>query len=117
MFGRRTPRSRVLDSQENPGWRGRLLAPCWLDFYCDPGAEVPLWIEGSGMAYAQSVPVSATLRRDLLNYQSWFESLPLDEEALPEKFLQAGRDLLTRVRDELPPPWRITGTWLGEPGQ
>lgn len=93
-----------------------MLAPCWLDFYCDWGAEVPLWIDGSGMAYAQSVPVSEVLRRDLVAYQARFEDgFGEDDDApYPDGFLAAGRELLERVRAELPsPPWRITSRlWL-----
>ncbi len=103
----------ISDDNENLGWDGQPLTPCRLDFYCDHGAEVPLWIEGSGMAYAGSLPVGPLLRSDLRAFQvRWAEGGEDFDVGQPD-YEREGRALVGRVREELPPPWLITSPWDG----
>ncbi|MGN6608634.1 MAG: hypothetical protein ACTHMS_16690 [Jatrophihabitans sp.] len=112
-WGDGTARLVIRDGVADPAERGHAkLTPCWLDFYCDWGADIPLWINGSAMAHADTVPVSADLLRDLMRFQEWFvEAVDIGDEDGPEGFDDLGRALLARVRNELPPPWRTTSSW------
>lgn len=99
------------DDNGDLGWDGQPLRPCRLDFYCDHGAQVPLWIMGSGMAIADSLPVTDDLRQDLLAFQRRWEAGEDDFEVGRAEYDGTGRALVDRVRSELGPGWSITSPW------
>src|SRR3954449_11480604 len=78
------------DREEEPD--SEPLDPCRLDFYCDYGAEIPLWINGTGMARARRVPVTAGLVADLMAFQALFEDGfgEDDETPFPDDFVATG---------------------------
>jgi hypothetical protein len=88
----------------------------WLDFYAAVGAELPLWWVSLPAMELADLPLSQELRTHLSDWQARFDALP-EELLRPDDVDEDGRRLLSRVRWELGPQWRVTSTWYDDDTQ